>query len=418
MSKIKSGLLCTLVLAALPSPPAHAGDQPATAPLPAPSATVPFWAQSQLTGDWGGVRQQLSKDDGLTIALTWVADGFDNFTGGIRQGATLASTLDLKLTLDTSVRGWQGGTFYLDLQDHAGKDPSEVLTGDLQRFANYSSDPFFQVEELWYQQTLFNSVLRLKVGKMDANDEFTVIDNGANFLNSSAQNSPTIFNFPTYPLAMPGAVLAFTPVDFFYAKAGGFYDNRSGGILDFYGAIKNQVPVANGFFYIAEAGLQWKHLTPCLSDGDLRIGGWDETGTFTRLDGADEKGGRGFYAILNQTLWKPTAEDSETRGLRTFLEYAQCPSDIDIIHRHIGAGIVWTGPCSGRPADLIGIGPEYVQISDKAGEPKPFELAAEAFYQYQLGGWGSLQPDLQYICHPGGEYQNALVGTLQWVVNF
>ena len=62
-----------------------------------------------------------------------------------------------------------------------------------------NSAPFFHFAEIWYQQALPGDTVRFKIGRMDANDDFSVIDNGANFLNSSAQNSPSIVNFPTYP---------------------------------------------------------------------------------------------------------------------------------------------------------------------------------------------------------------------------
>lgn len=40
------------------------------------------------------------------------------------------------------------------------------------------------------------------------------------------------------------------------------------------------------------------------------------------------------------------------------------------------------------------------------------------FYKLQITSWASLMPDLQYIIHPGGQYPDALVGTLRFTVNF
>ena len=77
--------------------------------------------------------------------------------------------------------------------------------GDLQVFDKQNSAPFLQVYELWYQQKLFEGKLRLKLGKVDANSEFSVIDNGLPFINSSTQVSPTISGFPTFPAPMPSS---------------------------------------------------------------------------------------------------------------------------------------------------------------------------------------------------------------------
>lgn len=379
------------------------------------SATVTdqFWTQNQVTGDLFGLRPELLKN-GLTIGLDWVSDGYANMTGGIRRGTTAASTLDLRVsqTVGTS------GTLYLDLQDHAGPDPSQNLVGDLQRFSNLNSAPFFHFAEIWYQQALPGDTVRFKIGRMDANDDFSVIDNGANFLNSSAQNSPSIVNFPTYPDTMFGGEVFFTLPNQYYAQLGAYYDSRSDKFLDFTGAdLKDGFP-AGGAFLIGETGSTWSNIGNWQADGNFRLGGWGDTGTLTRFDGATQHGTCGFYAIANQTLWKPDWSPAETRGLRMFLECAESPGDVSLVNRHVGAGFTWTGLTSSQRNYVIGVGPEYVNLSNNAGLPKPFELAAEAFYLYQFANWASIQPDLQYICHPGGMYPNALVGTLQFTMHF
>jgi porin len=363
-----------------------------------------------------------------------VGQGFRNFQGGITTGNTAASTFDFNISLDTEkLVGSAGGKFYADLEDHAGPDPSVNLVGDLEKFTKLNWTPFLQVAEIWYEQKLFGDKLRLKIGKVDANSEFSVIDNGLPFLSSSTQVTPTFLNFPTFPDPLPSVNLFFTPIDEFYASFGVYDANRHDRFLDFSGAPYTAQPTQGGVLFIGETGLKWAHLADWQADGNLRLGFWGDNGTFPKLDGGEKQGTHGFYAIADQTLWKPAArdakdakdtkdaresKDNDARGVRMFLEYAQTPGDVSIMDRHIGGGFSWTGPLPARPKDILGITLQYVHLSDSADLPKSYEQTIEGFYRCQVTPWAAIQPDLQYITNPGGKYPSALVGTIHLEVHF
>ncbi len=210
------------------------GETQPVAPAPPPPTDKGF--QDKATGKWWGARQQL-QDAGIAINGSLVLEGFKNFQGGLSTSKLLgASTFDLNLSLDTEkALDWQGGKFYVDLEDHAGDNPSTALVGDLQVFDKLNTAPYLQVFELWYQQTLFDDRLRLKIGKVDANTEFSVVENGLPFLNSSSQVSPALFVLPTTPAPMPGVNVFFSPVRSYYAAFGAYYANRSEGFGNFVG---------------------------------------------------------------------------------------------------------------------------------------------------------------------------------------
>jgi porin len=420
--------------------PQGLGDPPDSAKTPAGATLVPpepptsdddnFWTRDELTGDWGDYRKRMEKA-GVTVGATWIGQGFRNFEGGIHTGDTAASTFDLNVTFDLEkLVGLAGGKFYVDLEDHAGPDPSQNLAGDLQRFTKLNYTPFLQVAEIWYEQKLFGDKLRLKIGKIDANSEFSVIDNGLPFLNSSTQVTPTLIPFPTFPDPMPGVNVFFTPNDLFYASFGAFYANRHDRFLDFSGTPYDAQLTQGGMLFIWETGMKWKHLADWQADGNIRLGFWEHNGTFPRVDGGDKQGTHGFYAIADQTLWKPESKDEkdaknskdskeeDPRGVRMFLEYAQTPGDVSVIDHHIGGGLSWTGPMPARPKDILGISFQYVHLSESAELPKSSERALEAFYKYQFTPWAAIQPDLQYIFNPGGQYPSALIGILQFEIHF
>jgi porin len=372
----------------------------------------------KATGGWWGGRQRL-EEAGISLNAQLVLEGFNNFQGGVDTGAVGASTFDLNLTLDTEKAfNWKGGEFYVDLEDHAGRNPAAVLTGDIQNFDKLNFTSYLQIFELWYQQELFDGRLRLKLGKIDANTEFSVIDNGLPFLNASTQVTPTITPFPTTPDPMPSADLFFTPVKSWYASFGASYANQSDTFGDITGHPQSIQPTASGTLLIGETGLRWDHAPLLGKDGNLKVGAWDHTGTFSRLDGGQQKGSDGCYAILDQTLWQPTGEPEKGRGVRAFVESGRTQSSVSLIDWNTAGGATWTGPLAMRPNDVLGFSANYAHLSQQAGLPHTYELALEWLYQAPLTKWATLMPDVQFILHPGGQYPDAVVGTLDLTIQF
>jgi porin len=395
-----------------PASQANANSPPPSQPA-GPSAF-----DDKMTGGWGGERQRLEQA-GISLNAQLVLEGFENFQGGVRRGGTYASTFDLNLALDTEkVFRWSGGKFYVDLEDHAGQNPSTRLTGDLQVFDKLNSGPYLQIFEMWYQQRLFDDALRVKVGKVDANTEFSVIDNALTLLSSSTQVTPTILAFPTTPDPMPSLSLFFTPGKVWYASVGAFYANRSDTLGDIAGHPESLQPTNGGTFLIGESGLRWQHAPLLGADGNVKLGAWEHTGTFTRLKGGRENGAAGCYGMVNQTVWQPAEKSEQSRGLRTFAEIGRTQSSVSSIDWNVSSGVTWTGPLAIRPDDVLGFSANYAHISPEAELPHSYELALELCYQVALTKWATLSPDLQYIVHPGGQYSDALVGTLQLTLTF
>lgn len=356
----------------------------------------------------GDLRGQLP-NLGITPGAGLVLEGFRSFTGGLQNTRPVgALTLDLNLTLDMQkLLGLNGAEVYADLEDHSGQNPSASIVGDLQVFDKLNSAPYLQLFEFWYQQQMFDDELRLKIGKIDANTEFSVINYGLPFINSSTQVSPTVFLFPTTPDPMPGINMFFTPANSFYISAGAFYANRSERFGDFVGNPQDNQLSEFGGFFILETGVLWFGNPFLPFAGNFKLGLWGHDGTFTRLDGKIQNGTGGVYAILDQTV----SRLDSYRKVRVFLEYGLTQKTINPIDEHLGAGVTWAGPLSRRPDDIMGLTGQYAQFSPDANLRHPYEFALEWFYKLKVSSWGEIMPDVQYIVHPGGQYPNALVGT-------
>ncbi len=394
---------------------ASAADQPSSGPPPPAAQPTPAPPDfgSDATGGWAGTRGSLQRA-GITINAQWVLEGFWNLQGGLRTGTDWATTFDLNAALDTEQAfHWRGGELYVDLEDHSGRDPGTDLTGDLQGFDRLNSSDYLQIYECWYQQALPGGWLTLKAGKWDANDDFSVITNGLLFFNASDHVTPTLLPFPTTPDPMPGAAVDLTPGSLWYADFGAFDANRSDHFGDLYGNPQDVQPTATGTLLIGETGLRWGS-DPQALDGDLKLGAWGHTGTFRRLDGGSQTGAMGCYAILDETLWRPSADAGADpgRGLRAFLAPGWTEAAVATLDRESSAGLTWTGPSAARPRDVLGWGADLAHIPAAAAPAQPYELAWEAFYQLQATAWAAFTPDLQYIVHPGGRTNGALVASL------
>lgn len=295
--------------------------------------------------------------------------------------------------------GYPGGELVAGWVYQDGEDGS-LAAGDFQAYANIDAADFSALYRLWYQQRLLDGRLRLKLGKLDANSEFAYVDNGAEFVHSSPGFSPTIQAFPSYPDPATSVNLFVEPGGALYAGVG-VYDGatqaglRTGthGPGSFFGR-------PSDLFYIAEAGTGF---AVAGAPGRLGVGAWRHTGDFERFDGGRADHADGIYLVLDQAL-RPAASAAPARGPGLFLQYGRADPQVSEVTDHAGAGLQWRGPLAARPEDSAGAMASYVAFSDapQAGFTDDYELALELFYAARINRWLVLQPDLQYLVHPGG----------------
>jgi len=118
-------------------------------------------------------------------------------------------------------------------------------------------------------------------------------------------------------------------------------------------------------------------------------------------------------------LWQTRAlllPRSDDRGIGVFARVAGAPADRNLIDRYADAGVEFIGLSDRRPDDKFGMAVGYAHVSKRAqaldvdfrqfnGAAWPvrsFEGLVTAVYQYQMRDGWTLQPNLQYIIHPGG----------------
>lgn len=339
-------------------------------------------------------------DRGVSFEASLIADWSWNLRGGVStNGDNFRHLFDFNVTFDLEkIAGLEGATVFFDYYNHHGPDASADLTGDAQAFDNIDADGRSQVAELWYEQWLADDRLRFKVGKVDANSEFSAIEHAGEFVNSSAGYSPTNPLFPSYPdPAMSVNVFAY-PTDAVYLGVGIYDGALQEGILTGKRGAETFFGDPGDLYVVGEAGYAW-------ATGRVGIGAWGHTGTFPGGDGT-----QGLYLFVEQQF---------TDDVGAFAQLGWSDEDDVEIDLHLGAGVAWSGPIPGRDDDVAGAMASYVHFSDEMGFTDDDELAIETFYKVQVTDHLAIKPDLQYIINPGGSgLRDALAATLRVEVTY
>ena len=405
------------------------GPQEISEELRAPDNLMKAWLQwEHATGDWTGARPWLD-DHGVTLEIGYTADFSYNLRGGLNtsDAEQYRGLLGIGLTVDTARLGlWDDGTFFISAFDNHGTDITERHVGDLQALNNADAPNDTRLYEYWYEHALFEGALRIKLGKMDVNEDFAAPDYGGEFIHSSPGFSPTI-PMPTWPDPALGIAVFVEPVEWFYFSAG-VYDALGVGTRSGYDTAFHS---PDDSFTIGELGLR-----PKLSlfgqrelPGTYRVGGFYHSGEWDRyfndlggrLAPRTHRGNSGLYLVLDQLLYREQPEHEEDeQGLGAFFQFGWVPSDYNEITQHYGGGFQYVGLIPRRDDDVCGLGVHHVSLSGRVQslERRYSETAIEAFYKYQLTEFMSIKPDLQYIVNPGGDGRDAVVAGVRLEVTF
>jgi porin len=166
--------------------------------------------------------------------------------------------------------------------------------------------------------------------------------------------------------------------------------------------------------------------------GTIKIGAWynaaefadqrfDTQGGLLAASGgfpAQHAGDYSLYAIVEQMLWH-----GGVHALDGFVRVMGSPDNRNPISFYVDTGLALEGPFDRRPDDVLGLGFAYTRVSPQAaaadrdmaaftGTPIPirdYEAVIELSYLIQLQHNWSMQPNLQYIVHPGGNVANPYV---------
>jgi porin len=374
------------------------------------SAAKPWWEWRHATGEWQGARPWLD-EHGVTPQITYTGEVFANLRGGINtnDATEYRGNVDITVTVDTEALGlWHGGTFFFYAQNGHGRGISERHVGDIQILSNIDANDFTQISEYWFEQRLFRDRVWIKLGKQDANRDFSVLDYGGDFINSSFGVIPTV-PLPTFPDPARGAVALLDPAESVRLRLG-VYD---GGTVDGRG----------GILGVAELALRTFLPDDTWPPGTYRIGGWYHSDDFTEITDAPApgsfSGNHGVYLAFDQLLLKEHADPEDGQGIGAFVQFGWAPDDRNVLARYVGGGMIYAGAVPGRDEDVLGIGVAHARFSHRLKRQNGLtnETVVEAFYKVRLTPWLALQPDFQFIVNPGGDGQDALAAGVRLMID-
>jgi porin len=413
-------------------------------------------ALRQLT-DPGGLRTRLEQA-GVQFNLNYFGDAFWNPTGGAKQGqgydGRFAAIMDADLD---KLAGWSGATFHVSLHQIHGTQFSATDLQNLAVVSGVEAPPSTRLFNLWLEQK-FGGQTSLRVGQFTAAQEFIVSDIANLFVNSSfgwpeltSANLPS--GGPNWPEGTLGARMEWSPSGALTFRAAVFDGDPAGP-----GTGNPVLRDPNGLafrindppFVIVELEYNYNRGHRLEEDnpnqearalpapqgaeqvgntgglpGTIKIGGWYHSGEFAdeRFDNQGgliaQSGGTplqhagdfSVYGIIDQMLWR-----SSVRELDGFVRVMGSPDNRNLISFYLDTGMALQGPFDGRRDDILGLGVAYARVSPQAaasdrdtaaitGTPIPirdYEAVIELTYQIQMARNWTMQPNLQYVIHPGG----------------
>jgi porin len=407
---------------------------------PAKETKTGLWERETLTGDWDGARTRLG-DRGIALGANEILDTQGNVSGGVRQGAVAMGRLALELDADfEKLAELKGLTFHATaFQIHGRGLSANNLNNNLMPVSNIEAERAFRLFTAWFEQNMFDDMASLRFGQLAADDEFAASEYGGLFINAtfgwSADLANSITNGgPAYPLGAPGVRLRLGQNKPWSVMAAVFSGDPGPGdrSAQTNNASGTKFPLENGTLYITEAAYAYDAGLP----GTAKLGFWYHNGNFgdqrydnTGLSLADpgstgvagpHGNNYGLYGVVDQMLWK--ADDGD-RGIGGFARFFLQPeADRNQIAWEVNAGLNAKGMLFGREEDVLGLAFAYARIGGRArgldedtnifnGSTAPvrdYESVIELTYKAQITPWLALQPDFQYVMHPGGNVADPL----------
>jgi porin len=374
-----------------------------------------FWSRSTLTGDWGGVRNDLAKK-GVTfdLSLTQTYPGIVN--GGKEQFWKYGGRGDLTINGDTQKLGlWPGGFFTAEIEGNYGEsvngqtgalmpvNSNQIYPTPASANLNVPAVNFTQFLSPYFGLTLGKyATLTSTSGDMN---EFAHGKGDTQFMNMALNFNP-IFVL-TVPYSTLGAGLIVLPtkdpneaiVSLMVLQANG--QASTTGFNDLYSDKLSFAVEGRGrtnFFGLTGhqlVGVTYSNREFTSIDQDARF--------IIENRGLEKKSGSwNIYYNFDQYLYEP--KKGSGQGIGIFGRFGASDGGPNFVHYFYSIGIGGKGIIPGRPLDNFGIGYYYTDISNPTftafGTNVSFlrdEKGFEAYYNIALTPWMKLTPDIQVI---------------------
>ena len=372
----------------------------------------------------------LSKSDlqsgGFNLTLNYTSETMANVSGGLKRGAILSGMGSV--VLDYVAQKSSGDHPHLSLRASGmflhGESPSGKYIGDELAASNIDGYDSIRLYELWLQHSFWNGRGSLRIGSLLADAEFALTDLGGLFLNSAFGwptfiSANTVNTGPAFFVTAPGIRLRLQPSKSWYLQGavydGDSFDDPTGDGRTSAHGIHWQISSQQGYFSILEFGRT--NSQDARNNSILKLGGWAHSAQFTdNLTGTPRYGNYGLFLAMERSVWRG---DREGQELGIFLRGGLSPQDRNRYELAIDGGFNFLDPFVRVKGDVIGAGITFAKISEHIHQAEEqadklplsdYEMVLEVTCQFSAKPWLVLQPNMQWIRHPGSS--NALSDAL------
>lgn len=399
-----------------------------------------IWQRETLSGDWGGARSAL-KDKGIEVTLNYIAETFSVLSGGINRAGSYEGRAEFSIDADLEkLVGWTGGGAHVTVFNlHSSKNNVAVNAGSLANPSNIDAISTTRLFTAWFEQN-FGSRFSVRAGQLAADDEFMTSETAGGLINGTFGWAGVLGanmrnEGPSFPLAAPGVRVKANATENLSVLAAVFAGDPAGPPC----GLSAQECNETGTTFSTTGGTLWMgEMQYAVNQGKqaiglpgiYKLGGWYATTDFadqrygvnaagaavllsdaSSVGPLNHAGNWGVYGVADQMVAR-----SGARSLNLFLRGGLSPSDRNLISYYFDGGAGIKGLFAGRPDDTLTLGVAYARISKDAsaadqdllnanGSPqfiRDREIVFELNYAAQIAPWWVLQPDLQFIVHPGG----------------
>jgi len=375
-----------------------------------------FWSRSTLTGDWGGLRNELAaKGVTLDMSITQIGQGV---VGGGKNGAwEYGGRGDFILNLDSGKLGlWPGGFFNFEMEGNwaSSVNPKTGALMPVNSNQQYPLPPgdIFGVPA-WNFTQFLSPYFGLSIGKfatITANsgdmNEFAHGKGEANFMNMAFTFNP--LTALTTPYSTLGTGLLLSPTK-----------DSNEALVSFFVMSANGNPTTSGFENLNGNAIIVTGEALLRTDlfgltGHQLFGMTFSNKKFTSIDqrfdrdtienGAlsAKKGSWNIYYNFDQYLYEPKRGGG--RGVGVFSRLGVADGNPNFMKFFASFGVGGKGMFDSRPNDKFGLGYYFINMHNptiqgplQTTKLLRDEYGFEAFYNFAITPWVLLTPDIQIV---------------------
>jgi porin len=344
----------------------------------------------------------------LSIEAVYTAELWQLAGDGPRSHSAYLDNLDLTAMLDgEALFGIGGLQFFAYALYNNGHVLNDESAATIQGISNIEAVDAMRLYEAWAQWT-FAPAASVRAGLYDLNSEFDAIESAGLFINPSHGIGP---DFSQSGLNGPSIFPSTGVAVRLQAEVGGWVARFA--VLDAVPGDPDH-PENTAIRWSSEEGLLYVAEVDYSMPAGARtgFGYWQYSEAFDDLVRTDATGeplseasNYGAYAFAETDAIALAGGLGE---LRAFTRTGWANDDMNPVSRYVGAGVMWSGFIVGRE-DQLGIAVAHATLgdpwrramSDEGTRTRSAETIFELTGRFAIGDVVTLQPDVQYVRHPG-----------------